>query len=335
VIDQKTVEQARKTDMVTFFGQRHGFTFMHQGNTYRCRQHPSLAVKDDRLSWYWHSQGIGGHGAIDYLMKMERLPFRQAVEVVAGIGATTPLTQEKQQSEKALCLPEKRWVPLRLYAYLCQKRGIDFGIVNTLMEEGKLYEDKQGNVVFVGFDEQGQARFASLRGTYGDRTFRMDCAGSDKQYGFTMAAYEPSERLYVFESPIDAMSHASLEKANTGDEDAWKRHSRLSLAGTSDAALPLFLNQYPTVKELAFCLDNDPPGRKAAVTLTRKYSDMGFYTRIELPTGKDVNEDLAAHIAAHPPSKRSKHTLEKCRKSSLAKPIESTLSNPILKEDGL
>jgi len=278
--------------MIAFFGKHHGFTFAHRGSEYRCRQHPSLAVKDDRLSWYWHSQGVGGHGAIDYLMKMERLPFRQAVETVTGIDVVTTQLQQESEQRKTLFLPEKKWNSFRLYDYLCCKRGIDTDIVNTLIQEGKLYEDKRGNVVFVGFNEQGQARFASLRGTYGD--YRGDCAGSDKRYGFTMAAYAPSERLYVFESPIDAMSHASLVNAATGDTGAWKKDSRLSLAGTTDAALPFFLNQHEAVKELVFCLDNDRAGQKAAAIMARKYAYKGYTALNELPQGKDFNEDLQA-----------------------------------------
>jgi hypothetical protein len=297
--------------MITFFEKHHGFTFAHRGNAYRCQQHPSLAVKDDRLSWYWHSQGVGGHGAIDYLMKMERLPFQQAVEAVAGSDTIAPLLQRESEQSKILFLPEKKWNSLRLYAYLCQKRGIDSEIVNTLMREGKLYEDKRGNVVFVGFDEQGQARFASLRGTYGDGAFRMDCMGSDKRYSFSMAAYEPSDRLYVFESPIDAMSHASLEKDITGDVDAWKQHSRLSLAGISDAALPFFLNQHPAATELVFCLDNDITGREASVALARKYGDKGFHTRIELSMGKDFNQDLTTLLAEKSRCRRFICPLEK------------------------
>jgi hypothetical protein len=47
----------------------------------------------------------------------------------------------------------------------------------------------------------------------------MDCAGSDKRYGFNMATSGASDRLYIFESAIDAMSHGSLANATTGDKD--------------------------------------------------------------------------------------------------------------------
>ena len=300
MIDEKTIEQARNADVVAFLERRHGFTFAHRGDAYRCQQHPSLAVKNDRLSWYWHSRGAGGHGAIDYLMKMEHMPFRQAVEAVSQCAIPRPAPcatlGAASRCPKALVLPEKAGMTLRLYDYLCRKRGIDSGIVNTLIQKETLYEDRRGNVVFVGHDEHGKARFASLRGTYGDPPFRGDCAGSDKRYSFSMTACALSERLYIFESPIDAMSHASLENAAVGDAGAGERHNRLSLAGTSDTALPFFLNQHPTVCELVFCLDNDPAGRETAALMARKYADKGYHTSIILPAGKDFNEDLQARV---------------------------------------
>ena len=295
MIDERTVEQARNADLIAFLGKRYGFTFAHQSGTFRCEQHKSLAVKDDRHSWYWHSKSIGGYGALDFLIIAECMPFREAIGTLTGIApATAPPQQPKPQ--KSLILPEKVGIPLRLYDYLCRKRGIDSDIVNMLIQKEMLYEDKRGNVVFVGFDECGKTRFASLRGTHGDCSFRMDCAGSDKRYGFNMAACTHNIRAYVFESAIDAMSHASLAIAEFGDKTAWEYDCRLSLAGTSDTAIPFFLNQHKSVKELVFCLDNDPAGREAAATMVRKYADKGYMTQIKLPKNKDFNEDLQAHI---------------------------------------
>jgi hypothetical protein len=158
-----------------------------------------------------------------------------------------------------------------------------------------LYEDIYGNAVFVGYDGQGAARFASMRGTRSD--FRGDCSGSDKRFGFYMAAHEPTDRLYIFESAIDCMSHASLANANTGDSGAWKKDSRLSLSGTSDVALNFFLNQQNIIKVLVFCLDNDTAGREAAALMERQYTAKGYTVLIEPPSGKDFNEDLQAYKA--------------------------------------
>jgi hypothetical protein len=97
LIDNSTIEQARNADMIAFFQKYHGFTFAHRGGEYRCEQHKSLAVKADRLSWYWHSKGIGGFGAVDYLTKVENMPFREAVGVITGTTPTmTPLRYETE-----------------------------------------------------------------------------------------------------------------------------------------------------------------------------------------------------------------------------------------------
>ena len=306
-IDEHIIAQARAADVVVFFEKYHGFTFAHRGGEYRCQQHKSLAVKHDRLSWYWHSKGIGGYGVLDYLTGVEKMPFREAVEAITGTIPTPPQVRAdlaRSAEPKALVPPRSAGIMVKLYDYLCVKRGIDGDIVNSLIQEKKLYQDWRGNVVFVGYDEQGKARFASLRGTRD--SFRMDCAGSDKCYGFNTAANAPSGRLYVFESPIDLMSHATLAILEYGDKTAWEYDRRLSLAGTSDAALPFFLNQHKAVKELVFCLDNDSPGRVAASVMQRIYADEGYKSRIELPTNKDYNEDLQALRAQIKAQKRTK-----------------------------
>jgi len=312
MIETNIVEQARNADLIAFLERNSGFTFNQQRGIYRCKQHPSLAVKSDRRAWYWHSKGIGGYGAIDYLMKIEQMPFREAVETVKPgyFDMLPPLRVNLARSPelpKPLVLPEKAAIPLHLYDYLCKKRGIDEEIVHSLIQEEKLYEDRRGNVIFVGYDEGHKPRFACVRGTYRNRPFRMDCIGSDKSYGFNMAADAPSHNLYVFESPIDAMSHASLAIAEFGDKTAWKDDRRLSLAGTSDTALLFFLNQHKSVEQLIFCLDNDSPGRVAANTLQYLYARKGYMARIELPQGKDYNEDLQAFRAQTQREKAQPH----------------------------
>ena len=293
-INDNILAQARTADVPAFFEKYNGYTFAHRGGEYRCKQHPSLAVKADRLSWYWHSKGIGGYGVLDYLVKVENMPFRQAVEVVTGATPqTAPTRQAAEPPPRTLILPEAVGVPIKLYEYLCMKRGIDGDVVNTLMQKEMLYEDRRGNVVFVGHDEHGKARFASLRGTQSD--WRGDCSGSDKRYGFN-TVFAPCERVYIFESPIDLMSHATLTNAATGDCEAWKQHSRLSLAGTNDAALPFFLNTHKGITEIVLCLDNDQAGREAAAVLARKYTYKGYTVLNEPPQGKDYNADLTEKI---------------------------------------
>ena len=91
--------------------------------------------------------------------------FRQAVDAGAHLPAAVPVSAEPQ-SGKRLILPEKAgMLQARLMDYLCNRRGIGSGIVTAMLDEGRIYEDRRGNVVFVGFDELNRPRFASLRGT--------------------------------------------------------------------------------------------------------------------------------------------------------------------------
>lgn len=188
---------------------------------------------------------------------------------------------------------EDLMMTLRLIDYLCNQRGIDTNIVSALLDEGKIYADRYGNVVFVGFDGNGRPRFASVHPTHGNEKNYVGCDGSDNRYGFCMEALS-SSRLYVLENPMDAISHASLESILTGDRDAWRQDHRLSIDGTSDTALLQYLETHSHVSELVFCLRNDLAGREAAIFLARKYAAKGFYTRIELPKNKNYSEDLIA-----------------------------------------
>jgi DNA primase len=93
------------------------------------------------------------------------------------------------------------------------------------------------------------------------------------------------------------MSHATLAVLEYGDKTAWEHDSRLSLAGTTDTALPLFLNQHRAVKEIVLCLDNDQAGREAAAQIAQKYALKGYTVLNQPPRGKDHNEDLQALTA--------------------------------------
>ncbi|MEG1801192.1 MAG: DUF3991 domain-containing protein [Oscillospiraceae bacterium] len=174
MIDKTSLDTARIFDLIDFLERYKGFHFRHLSGEYRCTEHTSLAIKSDRLSWYWHSKGIGGYGAIDFLMKIEGYDFKGAMAVLADEPTTAPVPPTELPQTKAFVIPEKADSNRRAFAYLCKARGLDSKIIGELIQEKKIYEDTKGNVVFVGFDEQGKPRYATLRGTYTDKPFRMD-----------------------------------------------------------------------------------------------------------------------------------------------------------------
>jgi hypothetical protein len=96
------------------------------------------------------------------------------------------------------------------------------------------------------------------------------------------------------------MSHAALCKMYNID---YLRDHRISLGSLSDRALERYLGQHPDIKQIIFALDNDIDGKapdgspcnhgqKAAEKFALKYTERGYDTAVQSPTGKDFNVDL-------------------------------------------
>ena len=159
------------------------------------------------------------------------------------------------------------------------------------------------NCVFCGFDENREMKYAAMRGVNQNSSFRQDAIGSDKKYGFCMEG--TGNDVFVFEAPIDAMSHATLYKLEGLD---WKKDSRICLGGVSELALDQYLKTHPDTKNIHFCLDNDQAGidniygvfdeKKSEYTtrsLLEAYRDKGYMVSVNLPVLKDYNMDLQSY----------------------------------------
>lgn len=160
-------------------------------------------------------------------------------------------------------------------------------ISNSPMHDRLLSNKALGLLVRMNTD--GEARFACLRGTLSQ--FRADVSGSDKRFGFFLPASDPqSAEIAVFESAIDALSHASLAKAEGRD---WQDVTRLSLDGTMSIALKQYIKDHPHIKKINICLDNDDAGRSAAQKIKAQFSNQGCHIKISLPeNAKDYNDLL-------------------------------------------
>ncbi len=223
-------------------------------------------------------------------MKVDSYEFVDAINTLSGVSIPTtnyiPIYIDKP---KELILPPKSTSLQRVYYYLCDLRCLSKEIIKGLVKQNMIYQDKNNNVVFVGYDTTNNPKFACVRGVSLNSDYRVDCKGSDKKYSFNISN-AAAEKLYVFESPIDLISHATLENLIQKDNLAYTTKSRLSLGGTSDKALAEYLSNHKNIQEIIFCLDNDDVGRTISVQLARKYDE--YITSIELPTNKDYNEDL-------------------------------------------
>ena len=177
------------------------------------------------------------------------------------------------------------------------ERCIELGLLYQGRYKPKKNEKKYIPVcVFTGTDETGKVRFACMRGIY--ETLKKDVYGSDKAYSFCLPPKRAhSSQVAVFEAPIDALSHATLQMI-----DGWKWNGyRLSLGGTSPVALIAFLERHPEIRRVTLHMDNDLGGLKNA----RKIRDMlradpkfkHIRVGINPPhQGKDYNEMLQIRL---------------------------------------
>lgn len=246
-----------------------------------------------------HKEG----GAISFVMHQENLSFGEAVakllneDYIIHQAEQKPYTPEPRQ---AMLLPDKADNFKRAYWYLVSVRGVEPQIVSALMNEKKIYqESKFGNVVFVGYDRDGTAKYCSMRSTYPNNKFKRDADNSDKSYPFFVEG--KSDLAIITEAPIDLMSHATLTKM-FGNTD-WRQDHRLSVGCLSMAALDRYLEWHPEIKKLVFALDNDYLARNqkgelanwgqlAAERAIKAYSEKGYKCALHTPRLNDFNTDL-------------------------------------------
>lgn len=260
-------------------------------------KHDSITINGS--TWFDHKNQVGG-GAIKFMRHFYGMDFQTAMKELLGrsvssICRSPPKAEVKEEKPKEFKLPEKNSDMHRVYAYLIKQRFIDSKIITHFSKQHTLYEDKEHhNAVFVGVDEKGTPRQAHKRSTnsYG-KTFRMTCEGSDTRYSF--AHFGESEKLFVFEAPIDMLSYLTIYPQD------WQKHSYIAMNGVYENAVLTALERHSSLEEIVLCTDNDEGGIDAAQRLTDILKKHGYenISRI-IPENKDFNEDLKERNGIEP-----------------------------------
>ncbi len=276
-------ERARQTDIADLLRSQ-GETLKRSGREFEWRDGGQKVTVRGNL-WYHQYEEVGGD-AIDFVRRFYNKTYPEAMEYLLGGGygritSSTPVVKES----KPLVLPPPNDNMRRVYAYLLKHRNIDRDVLNHFAIEGLIYEDaKYHNVVFLGKDENGTVRHVHKRGSGTESTYKGNESGSKPEYSFHHIG--TSGRLYAFEAPIDMLSYISMHKEN------WKQHSYVALCSVADRAIFYTLKQHPQLNEVMLCLDSDEAGQAATERIAEKLSENGFFCGIEIPHGKDWNEDL-------------------------------------------
>lgn len=317
-IPPEEVARAKEIDLYSYLRANEPQELVHfGGSTYCTREHDSLKISNGK--WYWFSRGIGGRSALDYLIKVKEIPFTEAVSMILGKAAMLPPMKAEPASPKpkTLVLPPRSSGNTQAVSYL-MGRGIDKEVIDFCIQTGRLYESAPyHNVVFVGMDAGGKAKYASLRGTGSD--FKGEASGSDKHFSFSIPSKSESDVLHLFESAIDLLSYATLCKQEGIN---WQRDHLLSLAGVcrpksepQESTMPMALTQYlkdhSGIRRIVLRLDNDYTGRLAAQTLhSMLQEDYSVSFRPPPKGAKDVNEYLCQRMGLAP-NKKHERTYER------------------------
>jgi len=292
-VSREQIDRAKAVPILDYLLSHEPNNVRRIGSAYYLKDHDSLEISNGL--WNWHSHGIGGRNVVDYLIKVRGYSFVDAVRRLAGDDIQEPYIAPKARpptERKPFALPPRNKDNDRAIAYL-QGRGIDKQVILDCIRHGSVYESARWhNAVFVGRDDSGKARYASLRGTMGD--FKRDADGSDKRFGFVLPPTSgDSDTAAVFESPVDSLSHQTL----CPEFDGW----RLSLGCTALAALTNFLERHGEVNSVVVCTDNDKAGNLAAAKIAAL---PGITVSRSIPPAgnKDWNDALTAIRSGNKPS---------------------------------
>jgi len=270
-----------------------------KGNgTYSLKSHDSVIISNGL--WHRFSTNEAGKSAVDYLIKVEKLSFLDAINSVLYNEIVTYIDNENELKNvpKKLIIPIKSNTNKDIIDYL-KNRGIDEEIIDYCIKNKLIYqENKTNNVVFLGYDNFNNIKYAGIRSTNEKRIMR-DAKGSSKDYSFKLLSNINNESMHVFESSIDLLSYATLLKIKGYD---YQNQNLLSLAGVYQPSnnieqskvpktIQNFLENNKNIKNIVLHLDNDIAGRNATKALIIALDKYNVYD-IPAPYGKDINDYL-------------------------------------------
>lgn len=301
-------QRANSVDLVEFL-QRQGEKLLPSGREKRLASDRSITVRGNE--WYDHAREQGGL-SIDFVQIFYGLSFPESVTMLLGDeqGEVYNRAKERKQTEqKNFELPPKNSDMRRVFAYLIKNRYIDRDVVSFFAKQKLLYESceqsadktkEYHNAVFVGYDENEVPCHAHKRGIYSNgKSFKGNVENSNPCYSFHYTG--TSNRLYVFEAPIDMLSFITIYKSTN-----WQKHSYVALCGVSEQSMLTMLENNPNLNHVLLCLDHDTAGIEAS----EKFQDILYEKKIEcsrmISKCKDWNEDIKESLN-HPAIPSEEH----------------------------
>ena len=298
-VSKELVKKAKQIDLLTYFMNNNPSELVKKGiGTYSLKAHDSVIISNGL--WHRFSTNEGGKTALDYLMKVEKMTLQEAVKNILNreIAEYKVVPKEELKENRKIIIPTKASNNNRAIEYL-KNRGIDEEIIQECVDKKLIYqEDKTNNIVFLGYDNDGNIKYAGCRST-GSKRIMRDARGSSKEFSFRMLSNIKNNTIHIFESAIDLLSYATMLKIKGYD---YKNHNLIALAGVyqpssniEQSKVPIaiqnYLNKYQDVQDIVLHFDNDRAGRQATKAMIIALDKYNVYD-IPAPYGKDINDYL-------------------------------------------
>lgn len=188
-------------------------------------------------------------------------------------------------------LPEADSNMRNVFAYLTKTRKLDINIIQKLVNEKRLYQDKKRNCVFVSYDDAGKPIFATLRGTNTNIAFKGDVSGSNYDHCFYID--NGALETIVTESVIDGLSIMTLRKDRGLKEES---ANYLCLASaTKYEAIFKNIQEHPEVECFTLGLDADKAGfayTDKIIEVSKTLQHKPVFIRYQPTISEDWNKEL-------------------------------------------
>lgn len=283
----------------------YGLTVKHfSRDTYTTDEHDSLKLTPGENKWIWKSQNIGG-GPIQLKMSLGNLSWVEAVNALLGTESETNHSAIKFKHEpkpkKEFALPPQSDNFKHLYAYLTKTRGIHADVLTEFVKNKSIYESvytdevkgyKFSNCTFVGRDSNDVPKYAALRSTNTNFSFKGEVEGSDKEFAFSRRGSDSS--LFTFEAPIEILSFLSLLKMD--GKESFNSHM-IANGGVSLLALNRYLKDHTDdkIEDIFVCTNNDEAGHNSYLKVIEEHGNDYNIHRLS-PQNYDWNNDLTISL---------------------------------------
>jgi hypothetical protein len=246
-------------------------------------------------TFYNNTTCVGGKGSIDLYMNLFNKDFKTSLKEIKknyylfsfpnGIKNSEKIILDDKKQNKKKSSSKKNLIPNEnknniniVKNYLINKRKLDKKYIEKLIKKEKLSADDYGNCIFYNEEKT----FALLRGTK-DKKFVKNTGVND------FIIYAPNdyyEKIYLFESPIDALSFIDIKKIKHG--------CMVSINGSAmvNKILTLIENYKDKIKTIYYCFDNDNQGNRFYKKIVSQIYNYNIENIRLISENKDWNEDL-------------------------------------------